>query len=155
MTSIKAILFVVLGLFSAAIASPVDLVRRQGSLSGFSLCNSSPSILALSSLTYAPAPPAAGQPLTITVGGITNANITSARINVKATWIFGVTVLNENIDLCAQEGVSCPIPAGQNTISFSVAIPSTKPSIKVSVTADVKSAEGQSIVCVKNANFQL
>ncbi|KAJ3097236.1 Phosphatidylglycerol/phosphatidylinositol transfer protein [Phlyctochytrium planicorne] len=143
-----------LGLLSVAAASPVQLERRA--LSGFSLCDAnSVGILAISDLSYTPNPPQASTPLSITVSGVTSQNITSAQIKVQAKWIFGITVLDETIDLCTQQGVSCPIPAGQNSITFSVQIPSTKPSIKVDVTADVKTNEGSPIVCVRNKNFQL
>ncbi|KAI8837875.1 hypothetical protein BC829DRAFT_404819 [Chytridium lagenaria] len=94
----------------------------------FSNPMSASSILAISGLTYGPAPPVAGQPLTITVSGLSKSNITSATISVKAKWIFWSD----------RQGVVCPIAAGQTAITFSVNIPSTKPSIKVSVTADVK-----------------
>ncbi|KAJ3112988.1 Phosphatidylglycerol/phosphatidylinositol transfer protein [Phlyctochytrium bullatum] len=144
-----------IALLSAVLASPVELFRRDP-LSGFSLCDGNPSALALTSLTYTPAPPQAGQPLSITVSGVTTADVNAgASIRVKATWIFGITVLDQTLDLCSQEGVSCPIPAGNNSITFSVQIPSTKPSIKVSVTADATNADASRITCVKNPNFQL
>ncbi|KAJ3319330.1 Phosphatidylglycerol/phosphatidylinositol transfer protein [Blyttiomyces sp. JEL0837] len=156
-TIIKSILAIYLS--TMAIAAPVAINNQSPVLSGFDVCpNTAAPIdtLALSSLTYSPNPVQAGKPLVITLKGkLSQPIVNGTKVHITATGPFGIKALDSTADLCTQKGIKCPIPAGNQTISFSVDIPSDAPNVTVDVKAVAILPNGKEVVCVENKSFKV
>ncbi|KAJ3407903.1 Phosphatidylglycerol/phosphatidylinositol transfer protein [Chytridiales sp. JEL 0842] len=134
-----------LALIASISAAPVttSLAIRQDALSGFSVCSGANAGLTISSLTYTPKPPVAGQDLSVTItGDLKKVVEAGTTIRVVGKVLF-ITAIDTTIDLCAQNGVVCPLNEGQQSLTFSIGIPSVAPKgVTVNLKATATDAQG-------------
>jgi hypothetical protein len=120
----------------------------------WSNCGTSSDILSDVSVTITPNPPVKGKTLTVDASGKIASEITSGNINAVID-ILGIPVINKNIDLCsASPKVTCPIPAGQQSLELSQLIPSSVPSGDYTGKVVATNQDGKQIACV-NLKFSL
>ncbi|KAJ3301015.1 Phosphatidylglycerol/phosphatidylinositol transfer protein [Blyttiomyces sp. JEL0837] len=149
----------IIAAFSAiAIASPIQFPNAASTdpLSGFKVCGPSTDALVVQSLSYAPNPIVAGQNLNITITGVLSKDVTNGtNIKVTATYLGFIKVLDTTIDLCSQNGVSCPIAAGNEALTFGIMIPSSAPAVTVDVVAKAYLPDGTELTCVENKSLKV
>ncbi|KAI8903850.1 ML domain-containing protein [Gorgonomyces haynaldii] len=138
----------------AAFAAPRAVTPLMAAGSGdvqtiFTSCGDSTYILQrLDSITVNPYPVISGQPLNINATGLTTADVvTGAKVKVVAKLGF-IPVLTKEIDVCTQPGISCPIPAGVNSINVAQDIPSITPAGNINVDITMTNGDGAKLACL-------
>jgi len=114
----------------------------------WSSCAKSGDILSDVSVAISPNPPVKGEDVTVTASGKFSSTVTSGTANVVIE-VLGIPVINKNIDLCtASPKVTCPIPAGQQSITITELIPGSVPSGEYTGKVTAVNQNGEEITCV-------
>ncbi|KAI8903851.1 ML domain-containing protein [Gorgonomyces haynaldii] len=118
-------------------------------------CGAATDILTkLDSVTVNPYPVVAGKPLSISASGLTTADIVNGAKLKVVVKLGPLPVYSKEKDVCSQPGITCPIPAGQNTINVSQDIPDIVPAGNVNVEVTMTNADGAKIACL-NGKIQI
>ncbi|CAO3610655.1 unnamed protein product [Cunninghamella blakesleeana] len=131
-------------------ASTLAVVALATLSSAFDICSdASTDIMTVSSVSYTPNPPKAGSPLTVNVDGTFKAAISGGTIKVSVS-AGSLPVWSDSYDICKEaeaNGKSCPLPAGSNSFTKTVTVPSGSYTLQAVATT----TDGKSITCVKES----
>jgi hypothetical protein len=101
-------------------------------LEGVSSCGSATDLLKLDELTLTPDPPKKGSKVNIAFKGELKDTITpGAKLNIKVKWGI-IQVIDKTYDFCEEAkkfGASCPMYTGPQSLSQSLDVPSSVPSV--------------------------
>ncbi|KAI9002809.1 ML domain-containing protein [Gaertneriomyces semiglobifer] len=146
-------LFTVLAasLATVAVAAPLEAQDFVSyAVADLAICPGTTGTLTVNDLTLTPNPVISGGEVTITATGIVGKEITEgtkAKLTVKSGIL---TLLNEEIDICAsaaQSGIKCPIPLGPSSITFKRLVPAALPAGSYTLRVDAKHTDGTGLVC--------
>jgi len=103
----------------------------------------------VNSVVFDPYPPVPGKQMTITLTGSLAHAASSGTINIDATYI-GISVLNENKNLCDLLSGGCPAAAGAFTADYSTGLTSAAPAGTYTATISGSTNAGDKI-CISSS----
>eukprot|EP01112_Ceratiomyxa_fruticulosa_P022583 TRINITY_DN831_c0_g1_i1.p1 TRINITY_DN831_c0_g1~~TRINITY_DN831_c0_g1_i1.p1 ORF type:complete len:157 (-),score=41.49 TRINITY_DN831_c0_g1_i1:158-628(-) len=116
-------------------------------------CGTSSDHFQIGTVSIIPDPPVKGQPLTVSVSGTLNEEVTAGNISIYVKYGF-ITILKQTDNICDQDYLPCPIQAGPYTHNITETIPADTPSGHYTGQVQAIDQNKQEILCV-SLNLQL
>ncbi|KAI3683706.1 hypothetical protein L1987_84219 [Smallanthus sonchifolius] len=140
MERIRSKLFIAL-LYSLSLIAPSIYATD------FEYCNKKKEYaVTVSGVEINPDPITKGQETSFTISAFTDKPLSGGKVVIGVAY-FGWSVFSETGDLCAS--ISCPIPAGDLTISYSKLLPALAPPGSYTLTLKIQDGNKSELTCIK------
>ncbi|PWA98672.1 hypothetical protein CTI12_AA015440 [Artemisia annua] len=100
----------------------------------------------VSEVVISPDPIKKGQETSFTISAVTDKPLSEGKVVIGVAY-FGWSVYSETGDLCTS--LSCPVPAGDFTISYSQFLPTIAPPGSYTLTLKIQNGNKSELTCIK------
>ncbi|KAL8214404.1 hypothetical protein R6Q57_003853 [Mikania cordata] len=140
MEEIRSKLFIALLFFLSMIAPSIHAID-------FRYCNKRKDYaVTVNRVKISPDPITKGTETSFIISAFTDEPLSGGKVVIGVAY-FGFSVFSETGDLCAS--LSCPIPAGDFTVSYSQFLPAVAPPGSYTLTLQVQDSNKKELTCIK------